>query len=101
MRFLTIGDEDMVLGFSLAGVEGKVVEGPDEAREVLREVLSDPDVGIIIISERIAWGMREEVDRYIYTHSFPLIIEVPDREGPVEWRKSIREMVRAAVGMSL
>jgi len=101
LRFLTIGDEDTVLGFSLAGVEGKVVSGPDEAREALREALSDPDIGIIIISERIAWEIREEVDRYIYTLSFPLIIEVPDRKGPVEWRKSIREMVRAAVGVSL
>ena len=101
MRFVTIGDEDTVLGFSLAGVDGKVVKNPDEAREVLKGALSDPDIGIIIISERIAWEIREEVDRYIYTHSFPLIIEVPDRNGPVEWRKSIREMVRAAVGMSL
>ena len=101
MKFYVIGDEDTVLGFKLAGVEGVVTENADDAREALEKAFQMEDLGVIIIPERIAAGMRQIVDRYVYKTTFPLIIEIPDRLGPLEDRGSIRDLVRAAVGVSL
>jgi len=41
------------------------------------------------------------VDRYMFTQSFPLIVEVPDRLGPVAGKAGIREMVNQAIGIKL
>ena len=101
MKFFVLGDKDTVLGFELAGVTGKVVQDADEVREGLREAFEDNSLGIIIIPERLADLARQDVDQYTYKTSFPLIIEIPDRMGPIEGRGSVRDMIRSAVGIHL
>lgn len=100
-QFYVIGDESTVSGFGLAGVEGEVVETVDEARAALKKAFASPDIGIIIIPEKLAAGMREDVEGYIFGRAFPLVVEIPDRTGPMEGRVSIRQMVRSAVGISV
>jgi V/A-type H+-transporting ATPase subunit F len=101
LKFYVIGDEDTVLGFQLAGVEGVAVETSEEAREALQKAFQMKDLGVIIIPERVAANMRQIVDQYLYKTTFPLIIEIPDRLGPMEGRGSIRDLVRSAVGIRL
>ncbi|MDZ7859139.1 MAG: V-type ATP synthase subunit F [Candidatus Krumholzibacteriota bacterium] len=101
MRFYVIGDENTVTGFKLVGLEGEVVDTAGGAREALEKAFSSSDIGIIIITERIASTIREEIEEYAYGRDFPLIMEIPDREGPLEGRASIREMVNAAVGIKM
>lgn len=101
MKFYVIGDADTVLGFSLAGVEGEIVDTPEETSEALKKAFQKEDLGIIVITERIAQQVRHEVDQYMYKTTFPLIIEIPDRKGPIEGRGSVRDMIRSAVGIQL
>ncbi len=101
MQFYVIGDESAVTGFGLAGVEGEVVETADEAREAIKKAFSSPDVGIIIVTEKIAAELRTEMEEYVFGRSFPLVIEIPDRTGPMEGRVSIRQLVRSAVGINV
>ncbi len=101
MQFFVIGDESTITGFGLVGVEGETVETPDEGREALRRAFASPDIGIIVVTERIAAGIRDEIEKHTFGRSFPLIIEIPDRTGPLPERVSIRQMVRAAVGISV
>jgi len=101
MQFYVIGDESTVTGFGLAGVEGEVVETADEAREALAKAFASPDVGIVIVTEKIATELRTEMEAYIFGRTFPLVIEIPDRTGPMEGRVSIRQLVRSAVGINV
>ncbi|HDQ45260.1 MAG TPA: Vacuolar H+transporting two-sector ATPase F subunit [bacterium] len=101
MRFFVIGDAETVLGFSLVGIRGRVVATPDETREALSDAFRTEGLGIIILTERVAEPVRSEVNRYLYTTRFPLIIEIPDRLGPLKGRRSIRDMIRSAVGVHL
>jgi V/A-type H+-transporting ATPase subunit F len=101
MKFHVIADENTVTGFKLVGLEGEVVENADGAREALTKAFEAKDIGIIMISERIASEIREEMEDFVFKHTFPLIIEIPDRKGPLEDRISIREMVNAAVGVKV
>ena len=100
MEFYVIGDRETVLGFRLAGVRGTIVETPDETEAALKEAFEREGTGIVLIPERVAETVRALVDRYLYTTSFPLIIEIPDRMGPMEGRGNIRDMIRNAVGVS-
>ena len=45
--------------------------------------------------------IRSIVDKYLFTESFPLIVEIPDRMGPKPGKPGIREMVNAAIGLKL
>jgi V/A-type H+-transporting ATPase subunit F len=45
--------------------------------------------------------IRSIVDRYLFTESFPLIVEIPGRTGTGADRPGIREMVNAAIGLKL
>jgi len=101
MKYYIIGDEDAVLGFGMVGVQGKVVQNQEEAESAFRHALEDSEVGIIIITERAAQLIRTTVDRYLFRERFPLIVEIPDRLGPVSGRVGIREMVNAAIGIKL
>ena len=101
MRYHIIGDEDAVLGFGLVGVEGKDVQNAGQAQEAFSAALEQSDIGIIIITERVADLIRPQVDRFIFTRNFPLIVEIPDRLGPLEGKPGIREMVNQAIGIKL
>jgi len=101
MNYAIIGDEDAVLGFEMVGVSGRTARDPEEARRAFQAVLEDSETGIIIITERVADMIRPLVDRFLFTESFPLIVEIPDRKGREPGRPGIRELVNAAIGIRL
>jgi V/A-type H+-transporting ATPase subunit F len=101
MKYSIIGDEDTVLGFGVVGVSGKVATNAEEAQRAFEDLLHDKETSIIIITERVANLMRATVDRYLFTENFPLIVEIPDRHGPVPDRPGIKEMVNTAIGLKI
>jgi V/A-type H+-transporting ATPase subunit F len=101
LHYHIIGDEDTVLGFSLAGVSGTIVRNPEQAHSSFNECLGNKEIAIIIMTERAAEMIREEVDHYVFDVDFPLIVEIPDREGPLPDRPTLREMVNQAIGINL
>ncbi|HEB30145.1 MAG TPA: Vacuolar H+transporting two-sector ATPase F subunit [Spirochaetes bacterium] len=101
MKYFIIGDEDAVLGFGMVGVQGQAAATPDDAKEAFDRAISDKDVGIIIITERIAGLIRSAIDRFLFKEAFPLIVEIPDRSGAVSGRIGIREIVTASIGLKI
>jgi len=101
MKYSIIGDEDTILGFGMVGVSGRVAVNADEAQSAFEAILEDKDVGIIIITERVADMIRLLVDKYMFTVSFPLIVEIPDMKGKKPGRPGIKEMVNAAIGIKI
>jgi V/A-type H+-transporting ATPase subunit F len=101
VKYCVIGDEDTVLGFGMVGVEGTVVEGATEAEGAFRAAIEAKDVAIVIITERTAQMIRGVLDPYVGSRRFPLVVEVPDRRGPLPGRSGVREMVTAAIGIKL
>jgi V/A-type H+-transporting ATPase subunit F len=101
VRYFVLGDEDSVLGFGLAGVEGRVARDAAEAAEAFSAAIADGGVGIIIIPERVAELIRPLVDRYVFAEEFPLIVEIPDRLGAIAGKPGIRDMANAAIGIRL
>jgi len=100
MRYFVIGDEDTVLGFSLVGTQGMVATNISEAQVALDKALEHKEYGIIIITEDVADMIRMQVDRYLFSETFPLIVEIPNRfsEGG---SKDLKKLVNEAIGVSL
>ncbi|MBN1578159.1 MAG: V-type ATP synthase subunit F [Chitinispirillaceae bacterium] len=101
MHYFVIGDEETVLGLGMAGVNGHTVTDAQEARTALTEAIGDRDVGIVIITEAVAAMIRTLVDKYVFTQSFPLIVEIPDRTGRLPDKPGIRELVNRTIGLKL
>jgi V/A-type H+/Na+-transporting ATPase subunit F len=101
LRFFVIGDEETVSGFRLAGVDGEVVNGTEQAIDGLNRAMKTDGIGVVLITERVAQTIRTEVDRHVYKTSLPLILEIPDAQGNLEGRGGVREMIRSAVGIHL
>lgn len=99
MKFYCIADEDTVRGFRLAGIAGQVVDTAPEAALALEAAAARADAGIIILTEKIAGGIRDQVDAMRLVRTRPLLVEIPGPEGPVTGRKSLREFVQEAVGI--
>jgi V/A-type H+-transporting ATPase subunit F len=101
MKYAIIGDEDTIIGFGILGVPGKIAANAEQAQRAFEAVLEDKDTGIIIITERIADMIRPIVNKYLFTIGFPLVVEIPDRNGIKPDRPGIKEMVNAAIGIKL
>lgn len=101
MKYFVIGDEDTVLGFGLVGVKGVVATTKPEAENSFSEALKNQDIGIVIITEKTAELIRPLVNKYLFTSSFPLIVEIQDRSGKMQGKPGIRQMVNEAIGVKL
>jgi len=101
VKFYCIADEDTVRGFRLAGIEAHVAADAEQAITAINIALSKPDLGIIIITEQVASWIRPQIDAFRINRDRPLIVEIPGPEGPLSGRKSLREFVQEAVGVSV
>ena len=101
MRFFCVGDADTVAGFRLAGIAGQVVTTPEQTGAAVADVVGRPECGVIIITEKLADGIRQQIEAMRLERERPLIVEIPGPEGPLPGRKSLREFVQEAVGMRI
>ncbi len=100
MKYFVIGDEDTVLGFSLVGVFGMQATTSEQAMQAWDKALEDPENGIIIITDQVASMIRPLVDRYLFSESFPLVVEIP-RAHSTDGPPDLRGLVNQAIGVSL
>ena len=101
MKLFCIADEDTVRGFRLAGVEGEAVANAAEAADALRRAVAQPGLGLLILTDVVAAEIQDDVDRVRMTHGHPLVAEIPGPDGPMKGRKSLRQFVQEAVGISV
>jgi V/A-type H+-transporting ATPase subunit F len=101
MIMICIADEDTVRGFRLAGVPGEVVSTATEATTAVEAAATQPDCGVIILTEKIAGTIRPLVDQIRFERERPLIVEIAGPEGEAPGRKSLRQLVQEAVGIHL
>lgn len=101
MKLFCIADEDTVRGFRLAGVEGEAVANAAEAAGALRRAVARPGLGLLILTDVVAAEIQSDVDHVRMDLDRPLVAEIPGPDGPMRGRKSLRQFVQEAVGISV
>jgi V/A-type H+-transporting ATPase subunit F len=101
MKYFVITDStDTQVGLRLAGIEGVVVHSEAEARRALEEALSDPEIGILLVTEGLSRQCRDRIDP-LKRAGTPLVLEIPDRHSAGRSADSITRYIREAIGVKL
>ena len=99
-RIAVIGDWQSVMGFRALGLDTYPVNGPEEARETIRE-LAKTDCAVIYLTETLAKDLGDVLDRYTDAVQ-PAIILIPGREGSLGIGKAnIQRAIERAVGADI
>ncbi len=102
MKMYLISDNvDTYTGMRLAGVEGAVVHEKQELKEQIEKVLSDKEIGILLLTEKFGRDFPDVVDEVKLNHRLPLVVEVPDRHGTGRAPDFITSYVNEAIGIKL
>ena len=102
MRMLLISDNvDTLTGMRLAGIDGVVVHEKQEIKQALDEVLSQKDIGIILMTEKLGKEIPEIVDDIKLNRTFPLLLEIPDRHGSGRRPDFITAYINEAIGIKI
>ena len=99
MKVLVIGHPEAVLGFSLAGVGGRVATTAEEVNQALDEAQSSKDVGIVLVTEDVAKLIPARMEHLKLRSTVPLIVEIPSGGGALEAQESLGEIVLRAIGI--
>jgi V/A-type H+-transporting ATPase subunit F len=100
MKILVVGNPEAVLGFSLAGIEGKPASSAAEAGRALDEALAAKDLGIVLVTRDAAQMLGPRMDQLRLRRDPPLVVEIPAPKGEAG-ELSLRDVVRRAIGVKI
>ena len=99
-KIAAMGDKDSIYGFASLGISIFPVTDPAEGAHTLRK-LADNGYGVIYITEQLAEGMLEEIERYA-SRPLPAIVPVPGGRGNTgRGLDSVSKFVEKAVGSDI
>ena len=101
MKVLVIGHPEAVLGFSLAGVSGRVATSAAEVNQALDDVQASRDVGIVLVTQDVAQLISARMEHLKLRSTIPLVVEIPAQGGVPEGQESLGEIVLRAIGIKL
>lgn len=101
MKVLVIGHTDAVLGFSLAGVGGRVASTADEVNQALDDAQTSKDVGIVLVTQDVAELIPERMEYLKLRSTIPLVVEIPSSDGVSADQPSLGDVVLRAIGIKL
>jgi len=100
MTFFCIADKDSSLGFRLAGIETREVASRSDALEALKVALATEESGVLLVTEKAAAFLRQELDNLMYKNQKPLILELPSRGGAPR-RRGVGDYLKDLIGVSV
>lgn len=102
MKMYLISDNiDTQIGMRLAGIEGCVLHTADEVSAELDKAVANPEIGIILLTEKLGKLIPDKISNLKMNNPIPLIVEIPDRHGSRDIVNSINNHVREAIGLKM
>ena len=102
MKFFLITDNiDTQIGLRLVGVKGVTVHEKKEVLDALESLKEKDDIGILLITEKIAELIPNELNEMRLSKKLPLITVIPDRHGSKRPKDFITRNVEEAIGVRI
>ena len=100
MKLVIVGNEEECLGFSLAGVEGVIVEDDSMFVEQMYQLFTDHDIGVIAIADRYFSIFSECFSPVIEKRAVPAVVFIPSMDGTHQ-KSSLKEYLASILGIRL
>lgn len=102
MKFYLISDNaDTKMGMRIAGIEGVVANGAEEALRALESAAADENIAVVLMTEKLVELCHDKVYDIKLNRRRPLIVEIPDRHGNSGAGDAISRYVEEAIGIKL
>jgi V/A-type H+-transporting ATPase subunit F len=99
--FLVSDNHDTVVGLRLAGIPGVIVHEQDEVASAIQDALDFPDLGLLVVTEKVARTAPDLIARLRERGELPLVVVIPDRHGTERDPDYLTQYVRDAIGVKL
>lgn len=110
MKYFVIGERELVLAFSLVGVQGEVAANKKEALSLFYRVTGRgaalsgvPNVEqrpkVLIITEDVSQWLDDEIRDWQMKGDYPLIVEIPGLQGHLQGKQTLTDAIREAIGI--
>lgn len=99
--YLISDNVDTQVGMKLAGIKGAVVHDRNEVLKELNGIMNNKEIGLILITEKLASLVHEEITTLKLKMDIPLIVEIPDRHGTSRVKESITKYVKESIGIKI
>ena len=99
--YLISDNHDTLVGMRLAGIEGALVHGYEEASGAMADALARSDVAILAVTEKIAELLPDTIQKLREHGELPIVVEIPDRHGTKRSPDFLTKYVREAIGVKM
>ncbi len=102
-HIVVVGSKELSLGAKLAGVvETHAPENMDEAEKELEADMKKDDVGILIVTSKIAKAIRNrKLKEELSISTMPLVVEIPDYDEQTTYEETLRTLIMRAIGIDV
>lgn len=102
MKMFLISDNvDTLTGMRLSGIPGVIVHKKDELVAAVEKAFADPEIGIVLLTEKFSRDFPDYVNSLKQRGGMPLIVDIPDRHGSGRKSDFITSYVNEAIGLKL
>jgi len=102
MKSYLISDNvDTLVGMAIVGIKGEVIHDRNEVIRKLNELKKNPQIYMILLTEKISALIPNEVRELKLSKKGPLVVEIPDRHGSMRDDDWLMGYVKEAVGLKL
>jgi len=101
-KIRVIGDNAMMLGFSLLGIRDCVITTADKAEDEVKRALEDESMGMVILLDDFATGFSAKMKRRIESTTKPVVVIIPGKAGSgKQGASNLAAMIKKAIGIEL
>lgn len=99
-RIAVVGDRELVLGYSLLGVQDTFIADKENASKLLTNLMSQPEYTLIVVSSAVKRQIPASLRERLEASVAPLVVFTPDpySEGQEE---PLSELARRVLGVDL
>ncbi len=88
-----LGDNEFMLGFQLAGVGKAFRLSNDDPEATVRELMNNPEIGLIILQEETMNRLGEEFREVVNDSIEPVFLTITEEDTNIELRKLIKKSI--------
>ena len=99
-RIAVVGERELVIGYSLLGIEDTFIATGEEASKTIQDLYTSGKFSLIIASDAVRTSLPMVFRKKIEASIEPLVIFMPALEGNIQ-EESIAALAKRVLGISI